>query len=68
MHGKTEDRTEVSKALEATVTKPKPAYAGYYSCRGIYAVIFLIALVAFLPGASAQISPGPLSRPHQSLN
>jgi len=32
-------------------------------CAGPFAMLFL-----FLPGASAQISPGPLSRPHQALN
>ena len=32
-----------------------------------FAVLFLLSL-ASVPTASAQISPGPLSRPHQSLN
>ena len=33
----------------------------------LFAVIFCAGFIA-LPTASAQISPGPLSRPHQSLN
>lgn len=34
----------------------------------MFAALLVSFLMCAIPGASAQISPGPLSRPHQSLN
>ena len=67
VHGKNELQKRVRQGIGARLAGGEGDRACLFLC-GLVVLVSLASLAAYPPAAAAQISPGPLSRPHQSLN
>lgn len=65
MLSKTESATQALRSIDESIAKGRTVL---FSQAAVCLAGLLLSLVLLHPLASAQISPGPLSRPHQSLN